>query len=295
MGGVTSCPTLLRFRARTITAVELALIQRLLAEHGAGGRSFVARQLCGHWDWRAPSGRFKEFAARDLLLRLEEAGWLRLPPRLRPKNNLLARAVAPVPEPLQRPLAGRLEPWPPLRVEAVAAPHDGLWVSLLAHYHYLGAPRLVGEPLKHLVFCGAQPVGALAWASAAWKIAPRDRFIGWDAATRQRHLHLLANNVRWLVLPWVRVAHLASAALAASVRRLSADWQARYGHPIYLAETFVDPQRFAGTCYRAANWIAVGATRGSAKRGHQGDGFHGRRKWIFLYPLHRHFRQRLLG
>ena len=177
------------------------------------------------------------------------------------------------------------------RAGAGRARHE-LWDYLLDHYHYLGRPTLVGEHLKQLVFIDGQVVGCLGWASAAWKIAPRDRYIGWTAASKRTRLHLLSNNVRFLIVPWVRVAHLASKVLALSVRGLAGHWQQRYGHGLVLAETFVDCARFAGTCYRAANWTCVGETQGHAKRGNAYHR-HGVVKGIYLYPLERHWRAAL--
>jgi hypothetical protein len=178
-------------------------------------------------------------------------------------------------------------------IEVVHSQGSYLWDYLVHHHHYLGLPKLVGEHLKYLVTINGQVVACLSWASAAWKVKARDQFIGWEDATKQRNLHLIANNTRFLIPDWVRVKHLASRVLALSLRRLNADWQRIYGHPIHLAETFVDISRFSGTCYRAANWVFVGHTKGSAKKGNAYR-YHGQPKAIYLYPLHRHFRRYLL-
>src|SRR3989339_614883 len=165
-----------------------------------------------------------------------------------------------------------------------------LWGYLLHHYHYLGNPKLVGEHIRHIVRIGNQVVACLGWASPAWKVKDRDRFIGWDETTKRTHLHLIANNVRFLIPPWVTIKHLASKVLSLALRRLSNDWKAVYGHPVYLAETFVDTSRFQGTCYQAANWIRAGKTQGSSKRGNTYQ-YHGQPKELYLYPLHRNFRR----
>jgi hypothetical protein len=178
-------------------------------------------------------------------------------------------------------------------IERVNSQDGYLWDYLVFHYHYLGLPKLVGEHIKHLVYLHGQVVACLSWASAAWKVKDRDHFIGWQEPTRRRNLSLVANNTRFLILPWVKVKYLASTALSLSIRRLRADWEKVYGHPIYLAETFVDTSRFEGTCYRAANWLCVGKTQGSAKKGNAYC-YHGQPKAIYLYPLHRHFRRYLL-
>lgn len=283
-------PILFRYRARDLTVEDIAHIHAAIVAHYARGRSFIARALCELWDWRQPNGGYKEFAARDLLLRLEEAGLIELPPRQRVKSNVSKKTYAQIPLYTQQPLSGAVGDYPAPVVEEVQAAHSELWDYLLHHYHYLGRPQLVGEHLKQLVFIEGQVVGCLGWASAAWKIAARDRHIGWTASVKRTRLHLITNNVRFLIVPWVRVAGLASKVLALSVRGLPRCWEQRYGHRVYLAETFVDLSRFAGTCYRAANWVCVGETQGHAKRGNAYHR-HGVVKGIYLYPLDRHWRQ----
>ena len=285
---------LFRYRARDLTANDIAQIQAAIAAHYARGRSFIARTLCERWDWRQPNGGYKEFAARDLLLRLEEAQLIELPPRQRVKNNVAQQTYAQIPLYNQQPLSGVVGAHAAPVIEPAQGAHSELWDYLLHHYHYLGRPQLVGEHLKQLVFIDGQVVACLGWASAAWKIAPRDRHIGWTPEVKRTRLHLITNNVRFLILPWVRVEHLASKVLALSLRGLAGCWEQRYGHAVCLAETFVDQSRFAGTCYRAANWVCVGATQGHAKRGNTYHR-HGVVKGIYLYPLARHWREVLTG
>jgi hypothetical protein len=249
--------------------------------------------LCEAWKWVQPNGKLKEYAARDLLLRLEEQGLVELPPRLRPKNNLKEKSFAQVPLFLHEPMEGSAGEHDVPTIEVVHSEKSYLWDYLVHHHHYLGLPKLVGEHLKYLVTINDQVVACLSWASAAWKVKARDQFIGWDELTKRRNLHLIANNTRFLIPDWVRVKHLASKVLALSLRRLNADWQRIYGHPIHLAETFVDISRFSGTCYRAANWLCVGQSKGSAKKGNSYL-YHGQPKAIYLYPLHPHFRRYLL-
>jgi len=283
-------PILFRYRARDLNAEDIAYVRAAIVSEYARGRSHIARTLCERWDWRQPNGAYKEFAARDLLLRLEEAGLIGLPPRQRVKSNVSKRTYAQIPLYSQQPLSGAVGNYPAPVIEEARGAHSELWDCLLHHYHYLGRPKLVGEHLRQLVFLEGQVVGCLGWASAAWKIAPRDRHIGWTPAQKRTRLHLITNNVRFLILPWVRVAHLASKVLALSVRALPRCWEQRYGHRVYLAETFVDLSRFAGTCYRAANWLCVGHTQGHAKRGNAYHR-HGVVKGIYLYPLERHWRE----
>jgi len=285
-------PILFRYRARDLTAGDIAQIQATIAAHHARGRSYIAHALCEQWQWRQANGGYKEFAARDLLLRLEEAGLVTLPPRQRVKINRAKKSYARIPAYSQKPLGGALADHAVPVIEEARGAHGDLWDYLLDQYHYLGRPRLVGEHLKQMVFIDGRVVACLGWASAAWKIAPRDCHIGWSESLKRTRLHFVANNVRFLILPWVRVPHLASKVLALSARGLARSWQQRYGHPLVLAETFVDRSRFAGTCYRAANWVSVGETKGHAKRGNTYYR-HGLIKGIYLYPLSRRWRQTL--
>jgi hypothetical protein len=282
-----------RYRAQQLGMQDIRFIQALISEHYQRGRSHISKLLCESWQWVQPNGKLKEYAARDLLLRLEEQGLIELPPRLRPKNNLKQKSFFQIPFFVQEPVNGCVGEHGRPSIERVNSQDVYLWDYLVFHYHYLGLPKLVGEHIKHLVYLHGQTVGCLSWASAAWKVKDRDQFIGWQEPTRRRNLALVANNSRFLILPWVKVKYLASTALALSIRRLRADWEKTYGHPIYLAETFVDISRFKGTCYRAANWLCVGKTQGSAKKGNAYC-YHGQPKAIYLYPLHRHFRRYLL-
>lgn len=288
--GNTPEPILLRCRGRDLTAQDLASIRATIASHYDRGRTFIGVKLCEQWQWRQGNGEYKAFAARDLLRRLEQEGFVELPAPQRVKVNYPRKRYDQIPLLLETPLTDTLGDHPAPVLKEAQGPDGYLWDYLIAQYHYLGRAPLVGEHLKQLVFIGEQVVGCLGWASAAWKIGPRDRHIGWSVAQRRARLHLLANNVRFLLLPWARVPHLASKVLALSVRGLSQSWQRRYGHGLELAETFVDCARFAGTCYRAANWVRVGQTQGHAKRGHLYQR-HGSVKDIYLYPLQRHWRE----
>lgn len=281
-----------RYRSRDLTQQDIEDIRGTISRYYHRGRSYISRVLCREWDWVQPNGKFKEYAARDLLLRLEEKGLVDLPPRLRPKNNNKRRSFTQTPIFNDTPMAGLVKDYSGLHLQPIQSGEDYLWGYLLHHHHYLGVPRLVGEHLKYLARLDGRVVACLAWASAAFKVKSRDDFIGWPAAIRRQRLHLVANNARFLIPPWIRVKHLASKVLALNLRRLSADWQTAYHHRIHLAETFVDISRFEGTCYKAANWQCVGETSGSAKRGNAYR-FHGQAKAVYLYPLDRHFRRLL--
>ena len=285
-------PIVFCYRSRELTQRDVENIRVTIIRHYKRGRSHISRVLCREWNWVQPNGKLKEYAARDLLLRLEEKGFIELPPRLRPKNNLKKKAFAQTPFFKNAPLDEPVSRYSNLQIRLVDTGDDYLWGYLLHHYHYLGLPKLVGEHLRYLIYLDGQVVACVAWASAAFKVKSRDDYIGWSVKTRRERLHLVANNVRFLVLPWVRVKHLASKALALNLKRLSDDWQNKYQHPVHLAETFVDVSRFKGTCYKAANWRFVGLTSGSAKKGNAYQ-YHGQSKAIYLYPLGRRFRREL--
>jgi hypothetical protein len=281
-----------RYRSRALSQNEIDQINATIAEHFKRGRSYISRVLCKQWNWLQPNGNLKEYAARDLLLRLEEKGFIQLPPRLRPKNNLKPKSFAQIPFFSRAPLNGSVGDYADLKIQLVQSGGDYLWGYLLHHYHYLGRPKLVGEHLRYLVYLDGQVVACQAWASAAFKVKDRDDLIGWSPKTRTQRLHLVANNARFLILPWIRVKHLASKILAFNLRRLNNDWHNTYNHPIYLAETFVDLSRFEGICYKAANWRYVGQTKGSRKKGNDYQ-FHGQLKAVYLYPLDRSFKRKL--
>lgn len=284
-------PILFQYRSRKLCEVDIAAIKAIIDQNYSQGRSYISRELCRKWSWVQPNGKLKEFAARDLLLRLEEKRYITLPPRKNQKNNLKPKDFSQKPFFIKQKLVGAITEFGALTIHEAKCQQDRyLWDYLLHHYHYLGNPRLVGEHIRHIVRIDNQVVACLGWASAAWKVKDRDSFIGWDEAVRRIRLHYLANNVRFLIPPWITIKHLASRALSMSIRRLSSDWQTLYGHPLFLAETFVDTARFKGTCYKAANWLLVGKTKGSAKRGNVYQ-YHGQPKDIYLYPLHKNFRR----
>lgn len=247
---------------------DVVWVRRWVDEHPRGSRKGLARELCRRWDWVDGRGRLKDFAARSLLLKLEEQGHLRLPPLQ--VNKRRAPRQAPRWPGWEEPARweSSLARLQPLRVEPVrvGSSEAQRWAFYLHRYHYLGL-RVVGENLGYLASDAAgREVACLLFGAAAWRCAPRDRALGWSEAERHSGLARLANNTRFLVLPWVRVPHLASAVLGAVARRINADWQAKYGHGLEALETFVERDRFAGTCYRAANWQWVGTSRGRSRQ-----------------------------
>jgi hypothetical protein len=289
-----------RIRGREITPGDLDIIRSFVAAHWSKGRSAISRLLCEHWNWRQPNGAIKERAARVLLLCLEREGTIVLPPRLK-NREFPAGGIGKKTATRRRvfnydttALDGCASRAGELRFSMVRRSADeAFWDHLIDTYHYLGNPKIVGSYLKHLVYLDGRLVAALGWGSAAWRVAARDSFIGWDNEQRLANLHKIAGNVRFLILPWVRVKNLASRVLAANVRRLPHDWQAFYNQPLALLETFVDTTRFAGTCYKAANWLQVGLTRGRGKYGPNTPTEPV--KAVFLHPLRRDFRELLRG
>jgi hypothetical protein len=301
--GATAGPSgvVTRYRRREIDEEDLQLIRDKIAEGSGkpGGRTAIAAAIAEAWDWRQPRGTLATRACVDLLLRLEEWGHIELPP--------VRAAVGSGPRRRSHPLLPRdLIPLTGLELRDPQADLNSLvvrpitpderegWRLYMGRYHYLGDRPIVGEHLLYAAFLGEELVALLGWGSAAFRAPLRETYVGWDESMKRERLHLVADNVRFLVLSWVHVRHLASKVLAMNLRRLSNDWVQTWGHPIHLAETFVDTRRFRGTCYRAANWIYLGQTAGRSKRGNTylpAD----HPKALFVYPLHRQARQLLSG
>jgi len=282
-------------QGRQVTTAQREWIRQWVQDHPEGHRTRLSRELCRLWNWRDEQGRLKDMACRTMLLKLERRGLIVLPPARRPgvNHHRGQRRVdtAHSTDPIQAPLSS-LRPirLVNVRAEPLYAP---LFTCLLRRYHYLGYRTDVGEAMKYVAFDRHhRPLACVLFGAAAWKAQARDAWIGWDAATRCRNLRLLTNNTRFLILPWVRVPHLASHLLGLAARRLCADWVAIYRHPIHLVETFVDRSRFRGTCYQAANWRCVGATTGRTRQDRHNT-IRTPIKNIYLYPLRGDFRQRL--
>jgi hypothetical protein len=286
-------------QGRQIGAPELAQVRVLLAEHPDLSRRQLSQQLARRWDWRNPAGQLKDMAARTLLLKLHQRGWIELPARRQFPSNRMRQKAPPGLEAAAPAVSitGTLSQLRPLSIAEVSQvghrAKRALFDTFLHQHHYLGHRSTVGENLQYLVQDrSGRPVACVLFGAAAWQGRARDQSIGWDAATRQRRLNWITNNTRFLILPWVRVADRASHVLGRIARRLSEDWQRKYGHPIYLLETFVDTSRFQGACYRAANWQCVGQTTGRTRQNKtlvpQAPP-----KAVWLYPLRPDFRQAL--
>lgn len=293
-------------QGRRVSAEDLALLRDLIASNATPHRTGLSRKICELWDWRTPSGRLKDIAARSLLRKLDERGLITLPARLTHKRSGQRKpgsALRPAAE--QSLLWAQASPDPihatlaqlrPLRIARVDTPEQRAraFAALRAH-HYLGFSRSVGENVGYLAFDSRDRLLAVLWFGApAWKAADRDRFIGWSQPQREAGLGGIANNARFLILPHVRVPHLASHFLSEATRRIRRDWLEKYGHAVVLLETFIEEDRFRGTCYKAANWIVVGRTKGRSRQ----DRYNQLRvppKLIAVLPLERSWRRKLLG
>ena len=282
-------------RKKTIHAEDIQFIQDVIDENWSRGRTQISRILCRKWKWFQPNGRLKDMACREVLLTLHRKGLIRLPPRLSSANNEKRNRSIPVIKIDQTPLQDNLGNLDPVELKQVRNTRlEPLYNSLVQQHHYLTYRQIIGNHLKYIAFIGDRPVACLGWGSAAWKVKSRDDFIGWDPKTRKDKLHFVVNNTRFLILPWVQVKCLASKILALNARRICRDWIDTYNYPVYLLETFVEKDRFKGTCYKAANWIRVGQTMGTAKKGNM-HYKHGNIKDVYLYPLRKDFREKLRG
>lgn len=280
-----------RFRGRDITDPDIAFLRGLIEQARGCSRREISRRVCTAWNWVQPNGLLRDMVCRSLLLDLERAGHIELPPqRMRPPNNVILRKKPKAIEidraPLETNLCGlgALE-WRQVR----RTPDERVFDSLLEEHHYLGSMKPVGESLKFLVLAQGRPIACFAWSSPPLRLILRDRYIGWSREAREKNRHLLAYNPRFLIVPWVKVKHLASHLLGQMAKALPGEWQRAYGHEVYYLETFVDTERFAGTCYKAANWVSHGLTKGlgnNAKTKKQTQSI----KEILGYPLTKDFR-----
>lgn len=284
----------LTHRGRQVTDTDAAFIQELISRHPGASRRALSVKLCEAWDWRQANGHLRDMVCRSLMLALHRAGHIELPPvRFRPPNPLAHRGK---PQPVlsdrsplccSLPQLGELSL---LQVRRTGA--EAEFNGLVQEHHYLGYTQPVGEQLKFMVTANGRPVACFSWSSAPRHLGPRDRYIGWSPSARKRNIRYLAYNSRFLILPWVQVPHLASHLLGRMARVLCRKWERVYDHPIYYLETFVDRSRFAGTCYRAANWVYLGKTTGRGKDD-QTKRVNRPLKDVLGYPLRKDFREKL--
>jgi hypothetical protein len=288
-------------QGRRIGSAQISEIRELIAANPHWHRRRLSVALAQRWQWYTTSGQLKDMAARSLLLKLHERGLIVLPERRRAPTTRRSVVVADLfdslpPEPVQSPLSSLR----PLQIQVVGPkkPDYPVFQKYLARHHYLSYRGPIGENLGYLIRSRTGvDLACLLFGAAAWQCAPRDRWIGWSAPQRVHGLPLIANNQRFLILPWVRVDHLASHILGQVAGQISQDWQQRYGHPLCLLETFVQGDRFRGTCYRAANWVCVGQTTGRTRQNqrHRDNAVHAPVKDVYLYGLRGDGRQQLCG
>jgi phage FluMu protein Com len=283
----------LKYRGRELYSHDISFIRELIASRPQAKRRALSIELCRAWNWVQPNGALRDAVCRGLLLALHRAGQIELPPPQCKTINAWKRRR---PEPVEldtTPIATSFGQLGTIALRQVRrTPEEALVNSLVEHHHYLRYSQPVGEHLKYLVLVGERPIGCFCWSSAPRHLSSRDTYIGWSPAARERNLRFVAYQTRFLILPWVRVPHLASHLLGRMSRQLSDDWQRVYAHPIYFTETFVDPERNRGTCYRAANWTPLGLTKGRGKND-QTNRQNRSLKLLFGQPLVRDFRERL--
>lgn len=241
-------------RKRTINAADIESIQTIICDNWSKGRTQISKILCQQWNWRQPNGRLKDMACREILITLYRKGLIDYPPGLHDGKNKKRNRTIPLVKIAKIPISSKLAILGPVELKLVRNTKlEPLYNSLVQQHHYLGYRQIVGNHLKYIAFIDGRPVACLGWGSAAWKVKSRDDFIGWDPAIRKDNLHFIANNTRFLILPWISVKCLASKILALNARRISHDWLNLYNYPLFLLETFVEKNRFKGTCYKAAN------------------------------------------
>ncbi len=282
----------IKYQGIIATTDDVEFIKKLIAENPSDSRRALSKKLCKAWNWVQPNGALRDMVCRGFMLRLESAGHIKLPPkRCTPNNPLANRKSPPKIEIDQRVIYTSLSKIRPLEIRQVRrTSYEKLFNSLIAQYHYLGYCHPVGEHLKYIVFAKRRAIACLSWSSAPRHIGCRDRFIGWSADIRKKNLPFIAYNSRFLILPWVEIPCLASHLLSRIAKVLPIDWQRIYNHCIYFLETFVDTERFEGTCYKAANWIYLGNTTGRGKND-QTNRVNRSIKAVWGYPLSMDFRE----
>ncbi|MBI3231523.1 MAG: DUF4338 domain-containing protein [Candidatus Doudnabacteria bacterium] len=287
-------------RGREIRENDLAIIREIIVKYFSIGRKRISQELSKHWQWYQPNGQLKDMACREILLRLERTGYIKLPPGRHNGNNQRRNRETtdqiPLPKNTKEELLqGTLKNFLPVELKLIKdRKNQSLWNALISRYHYQGYHGIVGACLKYLCYWQGKVIACLGWGSAAWNVECRDKYIGWSKEVKDKKLPFIVNNIRFLILPGVKVKYLASHLLSLSVKQVPEDWQKQYGHSIYLLETFVEKERFRGTCYKAANWIYVGETKGYSKRG-SSHYQHRNIKDVYVYLLCRDFRGKLMG
>ena len=285
---------LLSYRGRPIREPDVLFLRELISQNPGLSRNALSVKVCQAWHWVQPNGQLRDMVCRSLMLALHRAGHIELPaPRVKAVNNAIVhRRVSQLQFCETTPIEGSLASLGPLEIRLVRrADGEDIFNYLLNEYHYLGFSRPVGEHLKYLVLSADRPVACMVWNSGPLKLKLRDAFVGAPRQAYAHNLHLIAYNSRYLIAPWVKVPHLASHLLGRIARRISLDWQSLYHHPVHLLESFVDTERFKGTCYRAANWQCAGRSEGRGTKSKARNTASIKELWV--YPLDRDFRQKL--
>ncbi len=273
----------------------LIVIRREIKKADPCTRSEIARGVCRRLDWKSPSGKYQEMSARVGLLRLHRAGLIRLPAPTKGNGNGRRRQPRQVPLPKPHRIDQPVHELPGLALRRVEKKEcSALYNALMDRHHYLGYSPMAGAQVRYLIVWEQGVLGAIGFGASAWKTGPRDRFIGWSRPVRHTNLRLILNNSRFLILPWVHSANLASKVLSLCARHIPEEFRRQYGYAPVLLESFVERDRFTGHCYRAANWVCVGSTQGRGKTHvYKTPGVPV--KDIWLYPLRRDFRRILQG
>ncbi|MBW2252106.1 MAG: DUF4338 domain-containing protein [Deltaproteobacteria bacterium] len=279
---------MIRYCGRVFSPEELAQIRLLIKHNPEFNRTRLSEEVCRMFQWFKPDGKLKDMSCRVAMLRMEKDGLIRLPPSTRKKQPVKKIEFTPATDP-QSPVICPVNQLPQLYLQIVTKTTSALWNEYIERYHYLGHSPLPGAQLRYFITAGEQIVALTGFGAAAWQTAPRDQFIGWTHDQRKKNLYLIVNNARFLILPWIQSKNLASKILSLTIRHLPKDWGERYNIRPVLMESFVQKNRFAGTCYKAANWIKVGETKGRGKLGPAGK-ISVPIKDVWVYPLDKKFR-----
>jgi len=277
-----------RYCGRVFSPEELAQIRLLIKHNPEFNRTRLSEEVCRMFQWFKPDSKLKDMSCRVAMLRMEKDGLIRLPPSTRKKQPVKKIEFTPATDP-QNPIMCSVNQLPQLHLQIVTKTTSALWNEYIERYHYLGHSPLPGAQLRYFITAGEQIVALTGFGAAAWQTAPRDQFIGWTHDQRKKNLYLIVNNARFLILPWIQSKNLASKILSLTIRHLPKDWGERYNIRPVLMESFVQKNRFAGTCYKAANWIKAGETKGRGKLGPAGK-ISVPIKDVWVYPLDKKFR-----
>ena len=280
-----------RYCGRDFSFEELEEIRTLIANNPEFTRAKLSREVCRMFQWLKPDGKLKDMSCRVAMLRMEKDGLIRLPAPNNVKKPVKKIKFTTATDP-QGTVVCTVNHLPKLHLQLITKATSSLWNEYIERYHYLGYTPLPGAQLRYFIRAGEQIVALTGFGAAAWQTAPRDKFIGWNHDQRKKNLHLIVNNARFLILPWVQSKNLASKILSLSTRHLLNDWEAKYNVRPVLMETFVQKDRFAGTCYRAANWILCGETKGRGKLGVAGK-ISVPIKDVWVYPMEKKFKDLL--